>query len=67
MSSTFTDLLSLSLYGLDGPWQDNNYMYARFISVEAADASVPADAEEFPQRLPHADAHQLGLPRPVVG
>ena len=30
-------------------------------AVEAADAAVSADAEELPQRLSHADAHQLRL------
>ena len=35
------------------------------IAVEAADAAVSLDEEEFPERLPHADAHKLRLPRAI--
>ena len=37
-----------------------------FSSVEAADAAVAADPEEFPERVAHADAHQLGLARALA-
>ena len=57
-------LLEVNTHQFEFGAKINDFFF--FFSVEAADASVAADAEEFPERVAHADADQLGLARALA-
>ena len=59
-------LLEVNTHQFEFGAKINDFHFLFLFSVEATDASVAADAEEFPERVAHADADQLGLARALA-